>query len=184
MKYEEKLVKSVKNPDVYIGFDDRDSLSYLDGIADDSYHKKTTEGYITAAIISHQLTEQILLLLVKYSDLLIKARIYPARLDTAYQHLDTFGKLIERHATTVVFQNKSIILRNARAINKSRIQIVHKLKELKHEANINPLAKKIRDDFESLFHDWPKAMAWFYKQLDSLKTQKIWQDLLTKYSLK
>lgn len=183
MNYEEKLVRSVKNPDGYLGFDDPSSLSYLDGIADDSYHKGTTEGYFTAAIIYHQLTEKILFMLVTYSDLFVQAKIYPEKFDTSHQDLDSFGKLMKRHATTVVFSKKSKILKNAVEINKFRIQLVHKMHELRHEDNIDSLSKKIRDNFESIFSDWKDAMKWFYRQLDLLRSQAMWQELFEKYSL-
>ena len=103
MNYEERLVKSVKNPDGYLWFEDSSTFSYLDGIADDSYRKGTTEGYFTAAIIYHQLTEKILLMLITYSDLIIQASIYPEKLDISYDDLDSFGKLFNRLKTTIVF---------------------------------------------------------------------------------
>ena len=102
MNYEEKLVKSVNNPHGYLWFDDSGTLSGLDGIAQDAYDKQNLEGYFTAAIISHQLTEKILLLMVRYSDLLIQASIYPVKMDTESKNLDSWGKLIRRHKTTVV----------------------------------------------------------------------------------
>ena len=181
MKYEEQLINSVENPDLFIGFDNRDSMSILDGIADNSYHKKTTEGYITAAIISHQLTEKILLLLVKYSDALLKAKIYPEKIDSSYEKLDTFGKLIKRHTTTVVFSRKSRIIKNAVSINNARIQLVHKMTELKHEDDLAVLSKRVRDDFEVLFSDWLECMSWFYKQFNLLKNRNELKKLFDKY---
>lgn len=184
MKYEEKLVKAVKNPDGYLGFDDPSTLSYLDGIADDSYHKGTTEGYLVAAVIYHQLTEKILLMLVAYSDLIIQANIYPEKMDTYYQDLDSFGKLMKRHKTTVDFSKKSKILNNADQLNKYRVQLVHKMVELKHEDNIDMVSKNIRDNFEAIFRDWKDAMKWFYRQLDLLRSQEKWNQLFEKYSLR
>lgn len=181
MKYEEQLINSIENPDLFIGFENRDSMSILDGIADDSYHKKTTEGYIASAIISHQLTEKILLLLVKYSDALVKARVYPEKIDSSYKNLDAFGKLIERHTTTVVFSRKSRIIKNAVAINEARIQLVHKITEFKDEDDLAELSKKIRDDFENLFNDWLESMAWFYKQFKLLRKRDELKRLFEKY---
>ena len=186
MKYEEKLVRTVKNPDGYLGLpvNDPSILSYLDGIADNSYHQGTTEGYLAAAIIYHQLTEKILLMLINYSDLYIQAKIYPEKIDTFYQDLDSFGKLLKRHKTTVVFSKKSKILKNADDLNRNRVQLVHKMYELGHEGNIDMVSKKIRENFESIFKDWKDAMKWFYKQLDSLRSQTKWQKLFKKYFLR
>ena len=184
MKYGEILVRAVKNPDGYLGFDEPSTLSYQDGIADDSYSKGTTEGYLAAAIIYHQLTEKILLMLITYSDLYVQAKIYPEKIDTFYQDLDSFGQLMKRHKTTVGFSKKSKILKNANELNKYRVQLVHKMDELKHEDNIDIISKKIRDNFEAIFRDWKDAMKWFYKQLDLLKSQTKWKKLFEKYSLR
>jgi len=184
MNYEEKLVRSVRNPDGYLWFEDSSTLSYLNGIADDSYHKGTTEGYFTAAIIYHQLTEKILSILIAYSDLIIQAKIYPDKLDTSYVDLDSFGKLLKRHATTVVFSKKSRILKNAVEINDCRVHLVHKIRELRHEENIDLLSKRIRENFEAIFSDWKDAMKWFYRQLDLLRSQAKWQKLFERYSLR
>lgn len=184
MKYEEKLVRSVKNPDGYLWWEDTSTFSYLDGIANDSYLKGTTQGFLTAAIIYHQLTEKILLLLIQYSDLFLKARAYPAKLDTSYNDLDSFGKLIKRHATTVVFSKKSRIIKNAVHLNDLRVQLVHKIHELEIEENIDSVAIQIHDNFERIFQDWKEAMKWFYAQLDLLKSQPTWQRLFEKYSFR
>jgi len=183
MDYEEKLVRSVKNPDGYLWWNDSSPLSYLHGIADDSYLKGTTEGFFTAAIIYHQLTEKILFLLIKYSDLFVQAKIYPKKTDTSYKDLDSFGKLVKRHATTVVFSKKSRIIKNAVELNVLRVQLVHTMPELITEDNINSVSRQIHDNFESIFQDWKDAMKWFYDQLDLLKSQAKWQKLFEKYSL-
>lgn len=183
MNYEEQLVRSVKNPDGYLWFDNASTLSYLHGIADDSFERGTTEGYFTAAIICHQLTEKILFLLVTYSDLLIKAKMYPEELDTNYKGLDSCGKLMNRHEATLVFSYKARLLKNARTINKARNQMVHSIDELGHEENIDSLSKEIVACFESFFLDWKDAMKWFYTKMDSLRSQASWQELFEKYSL-
>jgi len=184
MKYEEKLVKAVKNPYGYLGFDDPSTLSYLDGIANDFCHKDTTEGYLAAAVIYHQLTEKILLMLIKYSDLYIQAKIYPEKIDTSYQDLDSFGELMRRHKTTVLFSKKSRMLTNADELNKYRVHLVHKIHALNHEDNIDMVSMKIRDNFEAIFQDWKDPMKWFYRQLDLLSSQEKWQRLFERYSLR
>jgi hypothetical protein len=116
-------------------------------------------------------------MLINYSDLYIQAKIYPEKIDTFYQDLDSFGKLLKRHKTTVVFSKKSKIIKNADDLNRNRVQLVHKMYELGHEGNIDMVSKKIRENFEIIFKDWKDAMKWFYRQLDSLRSQTKWQKL-------
>lgn len=181
--YEEKLARMIKNPDGYLWFDDSASLSALDGMANDAYDKGTIEGYFTSAIISHQLVERLLLLLAKYSDLLIQASIYPAELDSEFKNLNTLGKLIIRHKSTVVFSKKAEIIQNARTINDLRNRLVHDIDQHGNEDVIQDSSKQIRDDFEIIFRDWDEAMKWFYFQLNELKARSALKELLSKYSL-
>lgn len=186
MKYEEKLIRTLKNPDGYLGLpvDDPGILRYLDGRASDYYDQGTTEGYLAAAVIYHQLTEKILLMLVQYSDLYIQATIYPEKIDLFYNDLDSFGKLIGRHKSTIVFFQKSQIIKNSYNLNKNRVQLVHKIYELGHEGKIDLASKAIRQDFESIFRDWKDALKWFYSQFSLLLSQEKLQDLLIKYSMR
>lgn len=182
MKYEEELARKLINPDGYLWFEDSSSFSYLEGIAIDAYAKKTTEGFFTAAIIYHQLTEHILTLLIRYSDLIIQANVFPVKMDLHLRYDDSFGKLLIRHKNTVDFKNKSKILKRADEINNNRIKLVHEIHKLVNEDNINPLATSIRDNFNNLFSEWKEAMYWCYNEIKKLKKQTKWEKIVEKYS--
>ena len=182
MKYEEDLARCLKNPDAYMWFKNRSDLSYLEGIAEDSYDKGTTEGYLGALLIYHQLAEKIILLLVQYSDLYLKAVIYPDKVDTSYKHLDTFSKIINKHNSTIVFEKKSTIIKNARELNDIRNKLMHHIVETPTEDKINELAVKGRDNFYKIFNNWKVAMRWFYNRFDRIRAEERIQKLFTKYS--
>ena len=123
-------------------------------------------------------------MLVQYSDLYIQANIYPEKIDLFYEDLDSFSKLISRHKSTVVFSQKSKIIKNSYDLNKNRVQLVHKLYELGHEGKIDLASKAIRQYFESIFKDWKDALKWFYDQFNLLLSQEKFQGLLKKYSMR
>jgi hypothetical protein len=181
MKYDELLAKQLMNPDGYLYFPESSIHSYLDGIAHDAFSRGQPEGYMAALSIWHQLTEEILRLLYRYSQLLIKAALYPVILDEKAIENESMGALIQIHKQCVVYDRKSLIIRYAGKINDLRNELFHWIIRHPTEADIVERAKPAQDHFESIFKEWHEAMKWFYRELDKTKKRTAISMLLQKY---
>lgn len=183
MDYEEKLLRSIYNPEAYVGFEDSNSLSQIHGIAEDSYFSKTLEGYYAAAIIYHQLTQEILLFLIKYSDLLIQSKLYPEKINTYYSELNSFSSVINRFKICLVFQNKDKILKHSLELNDRRVKLVHNISNFRGRDEIERSAIEIHNLFEIIFKDWRQASGWFYDKFNMIKSDKKWALRFKKYRI-
>jgi hypothetical protein len=184
MDYYETLSKQLINPDGYLHFPDASIHSYLDGIADDSFNKDEADGYIAALIIWHQLAEEILRLLYRHSQLLIKAGLYPTKLDEKTIEHVNMGGLIQIHSSCVAYDRKSIIMSNAKKLNDLRNDLLHDVMNYPSEKDIMAKAKAAKVYFNNLFSEWPTAMKWFYKQYDRMKNKEEIKRLISKQKAK
>ncbi len=184
MKYDEELVKQLINPHGYLYFPDSSIHSYLDGIADDAYHKNEADGYIAALSIWHQLSEEILRVLYRYSQLLIKASLYPVKLDEKEIIPISMGALIEVNKQCVVYNRKSIILTNSKKLNNLRNDIFHHI--IKHPTENEIIQKVIvaKTYYDTIFKEWREAMHWFYKEFDRIKKRAEISKLIMNFSKK
>ena len=184
MKYEESLAKHLMNPDGYLYFRDSSIHSYLDGIARDAFARDQADGHMAALIIWHQLAEEILRLLYSYSQLLIKAALYPTKLDEKGVGNESMGSLIQMHKQCVAYDRKSLIISHAGKINDLRNELFHGIIEHPTEDAIKEQAKSAKEYFDNLFKEWHEAMRWFYRRIDDIKKQPEISKLLQKYKQK
>jgi len=181
MKYDEMIARHLINPDAHLYFPDSSIHSYLDGIAYDAFNKDQADGYMAALNIWHQLAEEILRLLYIYSQLLIKAALYPTKLDEKKIQNESMGALIQINKQCVAYDRKSLILRYAEKISVLRNELVHEIIMHPNEADIVEKAKPAKDSYENMFKEWQKAMRWFYREFDRVKKRAEISKLLQKY---
>ena len=184
MKYDELLAKQLMNPDGYLYFPESSIHSYLDDIAHDAFSRSQPEGYMAALSVWHQLTEEILRLLYRYSQLLLKAALYPVKLDEKTIKDESMGALIQIHKQCVAYDRKSLIIRYASKINELRNELFHAIIRHPNEADIAERAQPAKAYFESIFKEWHEAMKWFYRELDNTKKRTAISMLLQKYQQK
>ncbi|MDP3049102.1 MAG: hypothetical protein Q8N12_06705 [Thermodesulfovibrionales bacterium] len=182
MKYEEELAKHLKNPDGYLWFSESWPHSYLNGIAEDAFNKNSPEGYLTSLIIYHQLTEEILRLLLLYSNLVMKAALYPVKIDLPAVNESSLGELLQIHRATVVFDKKSKIIEQADKLNRLRNELSHGIIKYPSGTAIIEKAENSKEIFENIFENWGMSMKWFYQTFDKLKQRPEISKLLNKYS--
>ena len=181
MKYEEELAKHLRNPDGYLWFSDSWPHSYLNGIAEDAFDKNSPEGYLTSLIIYHQLTEEILKVLLCYSNLVMKAALYPVKIELPAGDDASLGGLLQIHKTTVVFDKKSKIIEQADKLNRLRNELSHRIIRHSSETAIVMKAKNSKEIFENIFKNWRMSMKWLYHTIDELKQRPEISKLLNKY---
>jgi hypothetical protein len=166
------ILKELKN---YIEFDNTEILSWLSGIAEDAFLHKTDEGYVGSIFIYHQLAENLLINLIKKSNLFVQASIYPHRIPnvTLKQQGDMkfsqICKMLNQHG--VEFPEKQKIIQLATAINKVRNDFAHKISVSDKIYSAEKYAKECKRDFKLLFKARSKAIVFFYTSFSNLHTK-------------
>ncbi len=183
MKYEEKLIKELKNPDNYMLHKESWIESELDGMAKDMLHfNKGIESKIASLFIYHQLTEEILALLFRFCDLIIRGSLYPIKLNETKptKHRD-FAKNLEMLKSSVEFKDKSKLVSAAKELNQIRNRVGHKLITDYKDFNLDDELDEVNELFEKIFSYRTEGLKWFYTQINRLKERKEIKDLLDKY---
>jgi hypothetical protein len=131
-QHAESLVAQLKDPSRWPGFGAIDHLQQLQGLAGESKGRGTTDGYLAAMLIIHQLTEEMIKILIDDADFYTQLRLYPLPLKptrTKDKKKGTFGDYLSDLNSTVWFQNKKYIMEKAKRLNTIRNSMVHKLTE-------------------------------------------------------
>ena len=177
-QHAESLVARLKDPSHWPGFGTVDHLQKLQGLAGEARGRGTTDGYLAAMLIIHQITEEMIKILIDDADFYTQLRLYPLPLKptrTKEKEKGTFGRYLSDLKSTVWFQNKKYIVEKADRLNGIRNSIVHRLTKpdalLVVEQNVTDawelysslsfLALEahmvFQSDFRDLYHnpDWP-----------------------------
>jgi hypothetical protein len=181
VNYDERLAAQLNSLHGNLYFPDSSVHSYLDGIAHDAFGQGEAAGCLAALTIWHQLTEEILRLLYRYSQVLIKAALYPAKLGEKDLQNESLGSLIQIHKQCVQYDRKSVILSSAIALNNLRNDLFHDITQYPSEADIIRKAEPCRGYFQQLFGDWQIAMKWFDREFARIKNRKEIASLLQKH---
>src|SRR5262249_15907888 len=89
--------------------------------------RRSTEGYLAAILIYHQLAEEMVRLLILDAQFLVQLSVFPARIAFPDRTRRTFGQLQSELYGLVEFEGKKAFLRILSELNDIRIAIVHKL---------------------------------------------------------
>lgn len=127
-QHAESLVAQLKDPSRWPGFEAVDHLKQLQGLAGEAKGRRTTDGYLAAMLIIHQLTEEMIKILIDDADFYTQLKLYPLPLKaTRTKEKGTFGRYLSDLKSTVWFQNKKYIVEKADRLNEIRNSIVHGL---------------------------------------------------------
>ena len=80
MNHNEKLFQSLRNPDGYLWWEDSYPHSDLLALAEEALDRNTVEGRIASLFIYHQLNQEILNLLIRFCDLIIRGSLFPIKM--------------------------------------------------------------------------------------------------------
>ncbi|KMK93734.1 hypothetical protein [Rossellomorea marisflavi] len=97
-------------------------------MAEKEYEKGTIEGFITSVILFQQIAEESIKLLIRYSNLVQKAQLWPIKLDYSFvEGKLMFGQILSELKRGIDFKNKKKFVKSCTELNQLRIKIVHKL---------------------------------------------------------
>lgn len=129
------------------GPDFPDMIGNLIRIGNESFKKETIEGYLASILMFHQVIEESMKVLIRLSDLLLKAHIWPDEINyTFIEERKMFGDIIRELERSIRFKRIDEYINNCRELNKIRIDFVHKLTKIDF-SQIENEAKRYQDLF-------------------------------------
>jgi hypothetical protein len=150
MDYHKNILKKMKFAD-WPDFERGNFLNVLDQLAKEMHEKDTTEGYLASLLIYQQLSEEILRLLDKYSNLLIQCSVFPQEIN--FKDLDgkTFGYLIGAVENGLLDDELRKLLKICKDFNALRNRIVHKITLKNDVTDIRRQARQARKYYDKIF---------------------------------
>ncbi|MBK8335249.1 MAG: hypothetical protein IPL03_01100 [Sterolibacteriaceae bacterium] len=126
--YAEELVARLRSPNEWPGVGTLEHLDKLSKLAGEAMNRATTDGYLAAMLIIHQITEEFIKVLIDDAHFYTQLRLYPLPLElTRIKKNRMFGQCLSDLKSTVWFQKKKYIVDKAERLNAIRISIVHGL---------------------------------------------------------
>ena len=157
MSYEEDIKHRVRTTELWPDFDSPGFLDTLDELAEESIAKNTIEGALASVLIYHQLSEEMLRLLLQSAQFFIQLAIFPAEITFPERKRQMFGQLIEEVRNTMSFTHKNEILSLAATLNKQRIDLVHKLASRLTLDDVVSQAAGVKEIYDQLFSRFDEA---------------------------
>jgi hypothetical protein len=173
--YADALVARLRDPSQWPGIGTVEHLEQLQKLAGEAKNRGTTDGYLAAMLIIHQITEETIKVLIDDAHFYTQLKLYPLPIELTRTKKGMFGQYLSDLKSTVWFQNKKYIVKKAERLNAIRISIVHGLtrpgaleaverdvtEAWKLYADLSFLALEahmvLQSDFREIYHDpeWP-----------------------------
>jgi hypothetical protein len=157
MSYEDDIKHRVNTVELWPDFESPDFLDTLDKLAEESLEKNTVEGALASVLIYHQLSDEMLRLLLQCAQFFIQIAIFPAEMTFPERKRQMFGQLIEEVKNTMSFVNKVEILELATLMNKHRIDLVHRLASRQTLDDVVSQATEVKQIYDQLFTKFEDA---------------------------
>lgn len=125
--YAEALVARLRDPSQWPGLGTVEHFEELQKLAGDAKNRATTDGYLAAMLIIHQITEETIKVLIDDAHFFTQLRLYPLPIELTRTKKGMFGQYLFDLKATVWFQNKKYIVEKAESLNTIRKSIVHGL---------------------------------------------------------
>jgi CRISPR/Cas system-associated protein endoribonuclease Cas2 len=151
MNYTKDILDKLRDSDNWPDMERPDFLQELNDIADNSFDKKTIEGYLAALLIYHQLCEEFTKLLIKYSTFYMQLSVFPQELKEKDLNGKMFGELIKILEHLPLDDNTKLYITKCKELNDLRIKMVHKLTLKTSITDISKQCKKVKLIFNQLF---------------------------------
>ena len=170
MGYEDELITTIRDSSKWPSFERPLFLDELADVADDAFAKNSIEGYLASLLIYHQLSEEMVRLLLKDAQFFIRLSVFPAEIHFPEKKRLMFGQLIDELKGTISFRGKDEFISKCMELNNHRIDIVHKLTKRSSLSNVGTqiaqvkklyyeiygLFDGIHDEFRVSFKDFKK----------------------------
>ena len=154
MDYQTDLLKKMETAN-WPNFQRADFLGQLEVIAGSMFYKNTTEGYLASLFIYQQLIEEMLNLLVKYSNLIVQCSVFPLEINFKENKKGlTLGQVINLLEEGLMDDDMRDLVKISRDFGTLRNRLAHKITSKTSEIDIRKQAregKKYHDKIFTLF---------------------------------
>lgn len=151
MTYHKDIIERVKDSENWPGPKRAHFLDELNNVADEAFDKNTIEGYLAALLIYHQLTEELLKIIIDCSIFYIQLSVFPQEYSKKDLNGKMFGQIIQELKHSVLDEKTKKLIDQSQKLNALRIRMVHKL-TLKSSLNdIKRQGKQAKKLFDSIF---------------------------------
>lgn len=163
MSYEKELLDKLKHSTKWPAFKNPGHLSILNDMADRAFSQNSFEGYIAAVAIYHQLSADMVELLLDDIHFLTQCSLYPLELRFKKKKTRMFGTLLDELKHNIDFKRKKDFLSQCDQLNEIRITMVHKLTQKVFLGSVSHKAKNAKKVFDQIFilfdetHDFFRA---------------------------
>jgi len=181
-----QLVEKITTNDLWPGFKDADRLEELDKLADEAFMRGTFDGYLASVLITHQICDELIRLLISNARFTIQLMVVPNGFgikfgskedDSDLEKLMT-GQLIAALDKSLEFEEKDEFLSLCKEMAEIRNKLAHQLARKVNLDDIRGTTEKYRTKFaraKKLFFQADDVFRLFYK--DSRKDDS-WDFLL------
>lgn len=151
MTYQQEIINRIKDSDNWPGHEKPDFLDTLNNVADKAFNKGTIEGYLAAILIYHQLTEELIKIVIDCSEFYIQLSIFPQKIKKRNLKGKMFGQLLEELKLCVSDSCTIKLIDLSQKLNSIRIGIVHKLTTNDSLNDIKEQCKQVKELFDLIF---------------------------------
>ena len=176
MAYKDDILIKLEDPNKWPGFERPEFLDELNELADSSFEKKTIEGYLASVLIYHQLTEELIRILIESSTFYIQLRVFPQEFQDRKLKKKMFGQLIQELNQSILDEKIHIFVEKAINLNSLRIEIVHRLttsetiKKVKKQCEkVQIIFNEIWELFDEIYDNYRVTYKDFKKDIDELQ---------------
>lgn len=151
MSYHKGIIEKLKDSDNWPGPQRAHFLDELNNVADETFNKKTTEGQLAAFLIYHQLTEEILRIIIDCSIFYIQLGVFPQEYSRNSSNGNIFGQIIQELKQSMLDDNTKRLIDQSQKLNALRIRMVHKLILESTLPDIRRQCKQAKKIFDNIF---------------------------------
>lgn len=151
MTYHRNIISRIKDSENWPGPERPDFLDELNEVADNSFNKDTVEGYLAALLIYHQLTEELIKIIIDCSEFYIQLRVLPQEYAKKDLKGKMFGQLIQELKHSVSDDYTKKLIDKSQKLNALRIKMVHKLTLKSSLTDIKKQCKQAKKLYDSIF---------------------------------
>ena len=173
MKYEEQLIKYLKNTEGNLlgqWTDDMTPFSMLAASAEEYLQENKNEGKIAALFIYQQLCIEIMKVLIIYSNFYERLAVYPAKKEfKSFEKNVSYSEILNELKFKIEFKNKKKLIQKIKEINDLRNKFGHELFSQWWNHDIEKDLSNIYEKFENIFEIYKICQYDLYNKIEILK---------------
>lgn len=153
--YHRQLLAKLEDRNLWPRIERPEFIQALHDFANAAHARRTTEGYLAALLVYHQLVEEMTKVLIDCSTFLLQCRVFPEEFNGRRPDRQRmFGQLLAELEAGVVNDDTHRFIEKCRSLNTLRIRIVHKItlktdfRDIRRQAS---QTRKLFDDIWSIY---------------------------------